>query len=99
MKIQIHELQNDIARLKNFQYKTERQVELAKIEVASKKETLRDIQLKNEVSLSYFLKFSETTKDMFDEVLRRVFMAIGVDTTSKDARINFETFVRIKCFL
>ena len=99
MKIQIHELQKDIARLKKTQYKTERQAELAKMEVASKKETLRDIQLKHEVSLSYFLRFSETTKDMFDEVLRRIFMALGVDTTSKDARINFETFVRIKCFL
>ena len=55
--------------------------------------------MKHEVSLSYFLKFSDTTKDMFDEVLKRVLQALGVDTTSKDGRINFETFVRIKCFL
>jgi len=69
------------------------------MEVANKKETLRDIQMKHEVSLSYFLRFSDTTKDMFDEVLRRILLALGVDTTSKDGRINFEAFVRIKCLL
>jgi hypothetical protein len=26
-------------------------------------------------------------------------LAFGIDFTSKDARINFEVFVKIKCFL
>lgn len=69
------------------------------MEITRLKDLLRDIQAKNEISLSYFVKYSDNTKDMFDEVLSRVFLAFGIDATSKDARINFEVFVKIKCFL
>jgi hypothetical protein len=63
------------------------------------KEILRDILAKNEISIAYFVKFSDNTKDIFDEVLSRIMLAFGIDFTSKDSRINFEVFVRIKCFL
>lgn len=36
---------------------------------------------------------------MFDDVLARIMSVYNIDDTNKDARINFDTFVRIKCFL
>lgn len=69
------------------------------MQITRLKEMLRDIQAKNEISISYFVKFSDNTKDIFDDVLSRIMLAFGIDFTSKDARINFEVFVRIKCFL
>jgi hypothetical protein len=63
------------------------------------KETLRDIKHRNEVSLDYFLRFSESIKDLFEDVLRSILSAFGIDATNDTSRINFDAFVRIKCFL
>jgi hypothetical protein len=63
------------------------------------KETLRDIKARNEVSLDYFLRFSESIKDLFEDVLRSILSAFGIDSTSNLSRISFDTFVKIKCFL
>ena len=67
-------------RYRNAEYKTERQADLAKIEINKRDAVLNEILRDNEVEVNYFLNFSPSTRDMFEDFLHRILMAFGVDS-------------------
>lgn len=60
---------------------------------------MKECQAKNEISLSCLLEFSDIRQDKFEDILERVVYAMGIDFKDKDTRIEFDIYVRIKCFL
>jgi len=45
------------------------------------------------------LEFSDIRQDRFEDILERIIFAFGIDFKDKNTRIDFDMYVRIKCFL
>ena len=46
-----------------------------------------------------FFKFSSMTSDRYEDIVRRILFAFGIDWTNDDAKIDFDLYVKLKCFL
>ena len=62
-------------------------------------DVLKDIKAQNQISLSCLLDFSDIKQDKFDDIMDRIIFAFGIDYKDENTRIDFEMYVRIKCFL
>lgn len=78
---------------------TERQIELAKQEMFKLTDVLKDVQADHQVSLACLLEYSDIRQDKFDDIMERIIFAFGIDYKDENARIGFDLYVRIKCFL
>ena len=38
-------------------------------------------------------------QDKFDDIMERIIVAFGIDYKDKNSRIDFDLYVRIKCFM
>ena len=45
------------------------------------------------------MKFSDIKRDQFDDIVDRIIHSFGIDCSNVDCRIDFDTYVRIKCFM
>lgn len=60
---------------------------------------LRETKAQNEVSLGTLLEFSKISGDRFEDITRRIFAGLGVDWSNENARIAFDMFCKMKCFM
>lgn len=50
------------------------------------------------MSLTCLLRFSDIKQDKFDDIMERIIASFGIDYKDVNARIDFDMYVRIKCF-
>ena len=62
-------------------------------------DVLKDVKAQNQISLSCLIEFSDIKEDKFDDILERIIFAFGIDIKDENSRINFDMYVKIKCFL
>ena len=62
-------------------------------------DVLKDVQAQDQVSLSCLLEFSDIRQDKFEDILERIIFAFGIDFKDESSRIDFDMYVKIKCFL
>ena len=99
-KIQVQELQKEINKIQKTLFNTsEKEAEVAKAQMYKLQDILKGVQTKHEISLACFLEFSDCTQDKFKEIMDRIMKAFNVDVVNPNARIDFELYVKIKCFL
>jgi len=98
VKIQIQELQSEITKRKKTVHTSEKEVEQAKHEMMKMNDMLKDIKANNQVSLTCLLRFSDIKQDKFDDIMERIIASFGIDYKDVNARIDFDMYVRIKCF-
>ena len=60
---------------------------------------LKDVKAQDQVSLSCLLEFSDIVQDKFEDIMERIIFAFGIDFKDENSRINFDMYVKIKCFL
>ena len=60
---------------------------------------LNESKTRNEVSLGTLIQFAQIMLDRFEDILRRLLGGFGLDASNNNAKIDFETFCKIKCFL
>lgn len=77
---------------------SEKEVEQAKHEMMKMNDMLKDIKANNQVSLTCLLRFSDIKQDKFDDIMDRIIAAFGIDYKDVNARLDFDMYVRIKCF-
>lgn len=99
VKIQVQELQAQINKLQNAVHTTERQIEQAKQKMFKLSDILKDVKAQDQVSLSCLLEFSDIVQDKFEDIMERIIFAFGIDFKDENSRINFDMYVKIKCFL
>lgn len=63
------------------------------------KEILRDLKAENQVTLACLLQYSDIKQDKFDDIMDRIVFAFGIDSRDLNSRIDFDLYVRIKCFM
>ena len=85
--------------MQNAAHTTERQIEQAKQEMFKLTDVLKDVQAQNQISLACLIEFSDIREDKFDDILERIIFAFGIDIKDESSRINFDMYVKIKCFL
>lgn len=51
------------------------------------------------MSLTCLIQFSDIKQDKFDDIMDRIIAAFGIDYKDPNARIDFDMYVRIKCFM
>ena len=78
---------------------TERQIEQAKQKMFKLSDILKDVKAQDQVSLSCLLEFSDIVQDKFEDIMERIIFAFGIDFKDENSRINFDMYVKIKCFL
>lgn len=59
---------------------------------------LKDVMAENKVSLSVLIEFSDIKQDKFDDIMDRILFAFNIDAKDKNSRIDFDLYVRLKCF-
>ena len=99
VKIQMQEIQDKITKLQKTVHTSEREVEKAKGEMFKLQDVLKAIKAENKVSLACLLEFSDLRQDRFDEIMERILSSFGIDYKDENSRIDFELYVRIKCFV
>ena len=60
---------------------------------------LKAVKAENQVSLACLLEFSDIKQDKFDDIMDRIIGAFGIDYRDENSRIDFDMYVKIKCFL
>ncbi len=70
-----------------------------RIESSILTDKLKETQTKNEVSLGTLLEFSKISGDRFDDITRRIFAGLGIDWSNENAKIGFDMFCKMKCFM
>ena len=100
VKIQVQELQKEIAKIQKTLFTTsEKEVEAAKVQMYALQEVLKEVQAGPAISLACLLEFSDCTQDKFREIMERIIGAFDAGVVGPGARIGFELYVEIKCFL
>jgi hypothetical protein len=51
------------------------------------------------VGLGSFITYAQVSKDKFDDITRRIVCSFGLDWSNENAKIDFEMYCKIKCFL
>lgn len=92
-------MQSQISKLQKTVHTSEKEVEYAKLQMIKKGEVLKDIKARDQISLSCLLEFSDIKQDKFDDILERIIFAFGIDYKDENSRIEFDMYVRLKCFL
>ena len=96
----MQELQKEINKIqKNLFNTSEKEAEAAKAEMYKLQDNLKGVQTKKEISLACLLEFSDCTQDRFEDIMKRIMRAFNIDVDNRNSRIDFEKYVRIKCFL
>lgn len=80
-------------------YKSERENDKAKQEMHKMTDVLRDLKAQNQVTLACLLEYSDIKQDKFDDIMNRIIFAFGIDYRDINSRIDFDMYVRIKCFM
>ena len=60
-------------------------------------DVLKDVQSNDRISLACFIEFGDCTQDKFKEIMERIMKAFNL--MDPNAQIDFDLYVRIKCFL
>ena len=60
---------------------------------------LTDVKSENKVSLKVLLEFSDLKQDRFDDIMERILFAFNIDPKDPNSRIDFDLYVRLKCFV
>ena len=96
----MQELQKEINKIhKNLFNTSEKEAEAAKAEMYKLQDNLKGVQTNHEISLACLLEFSDCTQDRFEDIMKRIMRAFNIDVDNRNSRIDFEKYVRIKCFL
>ena len=75
------------------------EAEAAKVQMYALQEVLKEVQAGPAISLACLLEFSDCTQDKFREIMERIIGAFDAGVVGPGARIGFELYVEIKCFL
>ena len=59
---------------------------------------LKDVIAENKVSISVLIEFSDIKQDKFDDIMDRILFSFNIDAKDKNSRIDFDLYVRLKCF-
>ena len=59
---------------------------------------LKDVMAENKVSISVLIEFSDIKQDKFDDIMDRILFSFNIDAKDKNSRIDFDLYVRLKCF-
>ena len=49
--------------------------------------------------MACLLQFSDIRQDKFDDIMNRIIFAFGIDYRDTNSRVDFNMYVRIKCFM
>ena len=60
---------------------------------------LADVKAENKVSLSVLIQYSDIKQDKFDDIMDRILFAFNIDPKDSNSRIDFNLYVRMKCFV
>ena len=60
---------------------------------------LSDVKAENKVSLSVLIQYSDIKQDKFDDIMDRILFAFNIDPKDSNSRIDFNLYVRMKCFV
>lgn len=60
---------------------------------------LADVKAENKVSLTVLIQYSDIKQDKFDDIMDRILFAFNVDPKDPNSRIDFNLYVRMKCFM
>mmetsp|Transcript_34855 Transcript_34855/g.45886 ORF Transcript_34855/g.45886 Transcript_34855/m.45886 type:complete len:199 (-) Transcript_34855:120-716(-) len=80
-------------------YQSEKEVEQSKQEMNKMTDVLRDLKAQNQITLTCLLQFSDIKQDKFDDIMNRIIFAFGIDYRDPNSRVDFDMYVRIKCFM
>ena len=64
-----------------------------------KTDILKTVQANNQITLQFLLDFSDIKKDRFDDIMERVLFSFGIDFQDENSKIDFDMYVRLKCFV
>ena len=51
------------------------------------------------MSLSVLIQYSDIKQDKFDDIMDRILFAFNIDPKDSNSRIDFNLYVRMKCFV
>ncbi len=87
-------LKIEIQELENLLHSTQ-----SKAEQKALRDKLQLTKTQHSITLRTLLDFGQIKQDRFDDCVDRILAGFSLDFENPNARVDFETFGKIKCFL